>query len=163
MRRWDIISLSGTNEVHAGSERDGKMKSLIEAQKKLLPDLLQVMQKRYQILQYIRLMQPIGRRSLSTSLGLSERILRNEVQFLKDQNLIDIHTSGMTLTDEGSSSLKLLEEMMKDVLGLSSLENKLKEKFNLNRVIVVSGNSDESPWVKKEMGRACVTCIKEQL
>lgn len=163
MRRWDIISLSGTIKVHAGSERDGKMKSLIEAQKKLLPDLLQVMQKRYQILQYIRLMQPIGRRSLSTSLGLSERILRNEVQFLKDQNLIDIHTSGMTLTDEGSSSLKLLEEMMKDVLGLSSLENKLKEKFNLNRVIVVSGNSDESPWVKKEMGRACVTCIKERL
>lgn len=139
------------------------MKSLITVQKKLLPDLLQVMQKRYQILQYIRLMQPIGRRSLSISLGISERILRNEVQFLKDQNLIDIQTSGMTLTDEGTSLLIHLEEMMKDVLGLSSLENTLKERFNLNRVIVVSGDSDQSPWVKKEMGRACVTCIKERL
>lgn len=139
------------------------MKSLIEVQRKLLPDLLTVMQKRYQILQYIRLMQPIGRRSLSTSLGLSERILRNEVQFLKDQNLIEIHTSGMTLTNEGTSLLINLEEMMKDVLGLSSLENTLKEKFQLNRVIVVSGDSDQSPWVKKEMGRACVTCIKERL
>ncbi|MCM3410363.1 sugar-binding transcriptional regulator [Metabacillus litoralis] len=139
------------------------MNSLIEVQRKLLPDLLTVMQKRYQILQYIRLMQPIGRRSLSTSLGLSERILRNEVQFLKDQNLIEIHTSGMTLTNDGTSLLINLEEMMKDVLGLSSLENTLKEKFQLNRVIVVSGDSDQSPWVKKEMGRACVTCIKERL
>lgn len=139
------------------------MKSLIEVQKKLLPDLLPVMQKRYQILQYIRLMQPIGRRSLSTSTGISERILRNEVQFLKDQNLIDIHPSGMTLTNDGTSLLINLEEMMKDVLGLSSLENKLKERFNLNRVIVVSGDSDHSQWVKKEMGRACVTCIKERL
>ncbi|QGQ48033.1 sugar-binding transcriptional regulator [Metabacillus sediminilitoris] len=139
------------------------MNSLIEVQKKLLPDLLQVMQKRYQILQYIRLMQPIGRRSLSTSLGLSERILRTEVQFLKDQDLIDIHTSGMSLTKEGSSLLIILEEMMKDVLGLSHLENKLKERFNLDKVIVVSGDSDQSPWVKKEMGRACVSCIKERL
>ncbi|MGM7723759.1 sugar-binding transcriptional regulator [uncultured Metabacillus sp.] len=139
------------------------MKSLIEVQKKLLPDLLEVMQKRYQVLQYIRLMQPIGRRSLSTSLGLSERILRNEVQFLKDQNLVDIHTSGMSLTKEGKSLLSDLEEMMKDVLGLSLLENTLKEKFNLNKVIVVSGDSDQSPWVKKEMGRACVSCIKKRL
>lgn len=139
------------------------MKSLIEVQKKLLPDLLQVMQKRYQILQYIRLMQPIGRRSLSTSLGLSERVLRNEVKFLKDQNLVEIHTSGMTLTKDGKVLLSVLEEMMKDVLGLTLLENTLKEKFNLNRVIVVSGDSDQSPWVKKEMGRACVTCIKERL
>jgi central glycolytic genes regulator len=139
------------------------MKSLIEVQKKLLPDLLQVMQKRYQILQYIRLMQPIGRRSLSISLGLSERVLRSEVQFLKDQNLIEIHTSGMNLTKDGTSLLTVLEEMMKDVLGLTLLENTLKEKFNLNKVIVVSGDSDQSPWVKKEMGRACVSCIKKRL
>jgi central glycolytic genes regulator len=139
------------------------MNPLIEVQKKLLPDLLKVMQKRYQILQYIRLMQPIGRRSLSTSLGLSERILRNEVQFLKDQNLIEIHTSGMSLTKEASSLLITLEEMMKDVLGLSHLENTLKERFNLDKVIVVAGDSDQSPWVKKELGRACVSCIKERL
>jgi central glycolytic genes regulator len=139
------------------------MNQLIEVQKKLLPDLLQVMQKRYQILQYIRLMQPIGRRSLSTSLGISERILRSEVQFLKDQNLIGIQTSGMTLTNEGSSLLIVLEELMKDALGLSNLENKLEKRFNLSKVIVVSGDSDQSPWVKKEMGRACTTCIKNRL
>ncbi|MFY4774923.1 sugar-binding transcriptional regulator [Metabacillus sp. RGM 3146] len=139
------------------------MREMIEVQKKLLPDLLTVMQKRFQILQYIRLMQPIGRRSLAISLGISERVLRAEVQFLKDQDLIDIFPTGMVLTEEGTSLLKLLEEMMKDVLGLSQLENTLREILNLKRVIIVSGDSDQSSLVKKEMGRACVTCIKERL
>ncbi|MRX72318.1 hypothetical protein GJU40_09155 [Bacillus lacus] len=139
------------------------MRNMIDVQKKLLPDLLQVMQKRYQILRYIRLMEPIGRRSLSLSLGISERILRSEVLFLKEQNLIDIGSSGMTLTDEGGSLLKDLEEMMKDVLGLTLLENTLKDRLNLKQVIIVSGDSDQSPWVKQELGRACVSCIKERL
>ena len=45
------------------------------------------MQTRMQILQYIRLMQPIGRRNLSASLGMTERVLRSEVQVLKEQKL----------------------------------------------------------------------------
>jgi len=85
------------------------MKQIIEVQKKLLPDLLSIMQKRYEILRYIRLMQPIGRRSLSGSLGLSERVLRSEVDFLKAQNLIHVSVAGMTLTQEGTVLLKSLE------------------------------------------------------
>ncbi len=139
------------------------MKSILDIQSKLLPDLLEVMQKRYNILKYIRLMQPIGRRSLSTSLGLSERILRAEVQFLKDQDLIDIGSSGMSLTKEGTTLFLQLEEMMKEVSGLKVLESKLKKKLKLRDVIVVSGDSDVFPWVKKEMGRATTTKMKEYL
>lgn len=63
------------------------MRSWIQNTKKLLPDLLPVMQTRMQILQYIRLMQPIGRRNLSASLGMTERVLRSEVQVLKRTKL----------------------------------------------------------------------------
>ncbi|MFT4416317.1 sugar-binding transcriptional regulator [Fredinandcohnia humi] len=139
------------------------MRSIIEVQQKLLPDLLEVMQKRHEILKYIRLMQPIGRRSLSTSLGHSERVLRGEVQFLKEQNLVDFSTAGMTLTKEGKELLIELEEIMKEVTGLRVLETKLQEKLKLKDVIVVSGDSDAFPWVKKEMGRACVSRIKQRL
>lgn len=139
------------------------MRSLIEVQRKLLPELLSVMQKRYQILQYIRLMQPIGRRNLAVSLGLTERVLRSEVTFLKEQDLIDIYPSGMTLTNEGELLLGELEEVMKEVSGLRLLETTLKEAFSLSEVVVVSGDSDQSPWVKNEMGRASVSCIKERL
>jgi len=139
------------------------MRTLIDAQKKLLPDLLETMQKRYQILQYIRLMQPIGRRVLATNLGLSERVLRSEVEFLKEQSLIDVSSAGMSLTLEGNELLETLEDVMKEVLGLKDLENKIKNILQIKSVIIIAGDSDRSPWVKKEMGRACVACMKEKL
>lgn len=139
------------------------MRPLLELQQKLLPDLLSIMQKRYRILQYIRLMQPIGRRSLSLNLQLSERVLRSEVEFLKNQNLIDAGTAGMVLTMEGERLLLKLEDFMKEVSGLRVLETTVKDTLNLREVIVVSGDSDESEWVKKEMGRACAACIKDRL
>lgn len=140
-----------------------ELQPLIDAQKKLLPDLLEVMQKRYRILQYIRLMQPIGRRALSGSIGISERILRAEVQFLKEQNLITISSAGMHVTSDGDELLQVLEDVMKEVLGLKDLETEIKHILHIEDVIIVAGDSDLSPWVKKEMGRACVACMKERL
>ncbi|BDG37418.1 sugar-binding transcriptional regulator [Saccharococcus caldoxylosilyticus] len=139
------------------------MQSLIEAQKKLLPDLLEVMQKRYQILHYISLMQPVGRRVLANSLGMSERVLRSEVQFLKEQNLLAVGSIGTSLTPEGKELLHTLEDVMREVLGLKDLEAAIKQKLHIEKAIVVAGDSDLSPWVKKEMGRACVTCMKKRL
>lgn len=139
------------------------MRNIVEIQQKLLPDLLSVMQKRYEILRYIRLMQPIGRRSLSTNLGLSERVLRSEVDFLKKQDLLNISTSGMTLTQEGTILMRQLEEFMKEVSGLKVLEEGIKNQLQLRQVVIVPGNSDTSPWVKNEMGRACVASMNRYL
>ncbi|MBD8070790.1 sugar-binding transcriptional regulator [Bacillus sp. PS06] len=136
------------------------MRSLVDVQRRLLPDILPVMQRRYEILKYIRLMQPIGRRNLSSSLGQSERVLRAEVQFLKEQNLIDAGLAGMTLTKDGAYVLNQLEDIIKEISGLKVLETKLKEKLQIKDVIVVAGDSDQFPWVKKELGRACVSRIK---
>ena len=59
------------------------MKTVIDIQKRLLPDLLSIIQKRFHILQYIGAMEPVGRRSLAVTLGLTERVLRSEVDFSK--------------------------------------------------------------------------------
>ncbi|MGJ7920203.1 sugar-binding transcriptional regulator [Neobacillus sp. LXY-4] len=139
------------------------MDSIIDLQKRLLPDLLQVMQKRYSILQYINLMQPVGRRSLAGSLSLTERVLRSEVEFLKDQDLIDFSSVGMSLTSEGSELLEKLEGVMREVTGIDQIERQLERQLQIKKVIVVSGNSDESPWVKSEIGRATVNCMKDLL
>ncbi|ODG90515.1 MULTISPECIES: sugar-binding domain-containing protein [Bacillaceae] len=139
------------------------MNHILKLQQKLLPDLIPVIQKRFQILQYIRIMQPIGRRNLSASVGLTERVLRSEVALLKEQRLINVASSGMTLTDEGLSLLLDLEEPMRELFGLKNIEDLLKETFNLKEVIVVSGDSDELDWVKKEMGRAAVGCINQRI
>ncbi|WP_210365305.1 sugar-binding transcriptional regulator [Bacillus sp. REN3] len=137
--------------------------SLIDIQKRILPDLLQVMQKRYLILQYINVMQPVGRRSLSVSLNLTERVLRSEVEFLKEQDLISVSSQGMHITHEGQEILESLESVMRDITGIDMLERQLKERMGIRKVIVVAGDSDQSPWVKSELGRATASTIKDLL
>lgn len=137
------------------------MKSIINVQKRLIPDLVEIMQKRYRILRYIEIMQPVGRRSLSQSLQITERVLRSETDFLKDQDLIAISMSGMRLTEEGKIILDQLEPIMKEFSSAPELEKQLAAALNLQSCNVVSGNADESDWVKSELGRACVSRLKE--
>lgn len=57
------------------------MHDLLKVQKRLVPDMFMVMQKRYRILRSIYFSQPIGRRALAEMLDMSERVLRTEVAF----------------------------------------------------------------------------------
>lgn len=139
------------------------MRKLIDLQKKLIPELMEVLRLRYRILRFIRLMQPIGRRTLATNLPLTERVLRSEVTFLKEQGLIEVNVAGMSLTEEGTELINQLEEMMKELLDLHTLEKNLQQMLNIKDVIIVPGNSDEHSWVKEELGRATVTFIKTKL
>ncbi|MFP3454513.1 sugar-binding domain-containing protein, partial [Bacillus sp. SIMBA_154] len=63
---------------------------------------------------------------------------------------------------EGYSLLSILEDTMKDVLGLTLLEKTLKERLNLKDAIIVSGDSDQSAWVKEVLGGAAVACTKKR-
>ncbi len=139
------------------------MNEIIELQKRLVPDLIKVMQKRYRILRSIQMMQPVGRRSLSQNIHMTERVLRSETDFLKKQQLISISNTGMRLTKEGKILLEKLEHIMKDFSGISELEKQLTHALNIRKCIVVSGNSDESGWVKRELGRVCTDDMKEVL
>jgi central glycolytic genes regulator len=139
------------------------MQSLIDIQKKLLPDLLQVLQKRYSILRYIGFMQPVGRRSLAVSLGYTERVLRGEVDFLREQNLIYTNNVGMSLTPEGKNLLEDLEGFMRELKGIDVMELELKHKLGIKKVVIVPGDSDESPMVKGELGKASAICMKKLL
>lgn len=137
--------------------------TLLSIQKKLLPDLLNVMQKRYEILRHIRLMQPVGRRSLSAYLDTTERILRAEVDFLKAEGLLRVELAGMSLTQEGYTLLEEMEPYVKVLFGLAKLEDTLAEKLRIPKVIVVSGDSDVSPLAKKAMGQAAAKMIRHIL
>lgn len=139
------------------------MRSIVNIQKRLLPDLMEIMQKRYQILQSISFMQPVGRRSLAASLHLTERVLRSEVEFLKEQHLVNIHSSGMSLTQDGMDTLEKLDPLMREISGVDTLESQLQQKLQVKEIIVVPGNCDTSPWVKTELGKAAAKCIKKLL
>jgi central glycolytic genes regulator len=137
------------------------MKLILDLQKQLLPDLLDVMRKRYEILRHLQLMQPVGRRSLASALGTTERILRGEVDFLKEQGLIRTDPVGMSLTVQGDTLVADMEPLIKELFGFTDLEKQLARMLNLQKVIVVPGDSDRSDWVKKEMGKAGARLLKQ--
>ena len=65
------------------------MKDLIKVQQKLIPDLIDKMYRRFYILS-ISQNQPVGRRSLSEHMDMTERVLRSETDMLKKQELIRV-------------------------------------------------------------------------
>ncbi|SHF07095.1 central glycolytic genes regulator [Seinonella peptonophila] len=139
------------------------MNDLIRIQKTLLPDLLEVMRKRYEILRHIHLMQPVGRRSLTSVLSMTERVLRAEVDFLRGQGLIRIESIGMHLNERGQELLFAMEDWVKEIFGLTELEQELAAKLQIDQVIVVPGDSDQSEWVKKEIGRHGAQLLKKMV
>lgn len=136
------------------------MRALIDLQKRLYPDLLAVMQERYSIVSTISSFQPIGRRSLAEHLGMTERVVRAEVDLLQDLGLLHATTKGMLVTEEGDEVANQMASVMKEIMGVTALEEQLQDTLHVGKALVVSGNSDHDDGVKLEMGKACVSFLK---
>lgn len=137
------------------------MREILEIQKKLLPDLMEVMQKRYSILNLVWLSGTIGRRTLAAALNMTERVLRAEVDFLKAQGLLTIESVGIQLSPTGLELLEQMEPLVKELFGLADLEQKICSHFGLKQVIIVPGDADASPLTKKELGRAGAAVLRK--
>lgn len=129
----------------------------------IAPDVLEVVKKRFRIMQNIFWMQPIGRRNLADSLGLTERVLRSETDFLREQHLIDTTKSGMLLTEKGEGLLQRLEVVLEQFTGMDQLEKQLASLFGIDRCLIVSGNSDEQEKVISEFGVLVEEALRREL
>ncbi|NGQ95092.1 hypothetical protein G3578_07920 [Brevibacillus sp. SYP-B805] len=139
------------------------MRDLIEIQQKLLPDLVDVLRKRYMLLQSIFHLQPIGRRTLAQVSSTTERILRGEVELLKEMGLLSFTAAGMSVTEEGQRVLERLEPMVAELFGLTELAQRLQHRLKIPEVIVVQGDADRSEWVKQELGRVGARVLKQRI
>ena len=140
-----------------------KLQEILRLQMKIVPELVELLEKRYNILRTIYYKQPIGRRVLANDLNLGERIVRTEINFLKDQGLIDINTPGMTVTKDGEHIVNELQEFIHEIRGLSNIEKKVKSFLGLKKVIIVPGDTDDNPTILKDIGKACANYVKEIL
>ena len=137
------------------------MKEILNLQKKIVPELVEVLEKRYNILRTIYFNQPIGRRVLASELNLGERNVRTEIDLLKSQNLIEINTPGMSVTNEGIELIEKLKDFIHELKGLDNLERSLQKHLGLKDVIIVPGDIDEDPTVIKELGKAAANYGKK--
>lgn len=139
------------------------LQKILKLQKQIVPELVDILEKRYTILRTIYHNAPIGRRMLATKLNLGERIVRTEVNFLKEQNLIEISTPGMTVTSEGITILEGLKGFIHELKGLSKLEQKVKELLNIKKVIVIPGSVRQDKNILQDLGKAAAVYVSKTI
>ncbi|KAE9628444.1 sugar-binding transcriptional regulator [Defluviitalea raffinosedens] len=126
---------------------------------KIIPEGILDLERRYEILKTVLYSAPIGRRALAAHLNLSERIVRAEVDFLRQNAFLKVTSSGMEITSEGYTLVQDLEDLMYEIKGLTELEKKVSKILNINKVIIVPGNSDENDMFKKDIGKAAARLL----
>jgi central glycolytic genes regulator len=139
------------------------MKDFIQLLSKIAPEIIDITEKRYSILRTLEFNQPIGRRSLAVLLNKSERWVRSELDVLKDQGLIDIQTSGMTVTEDGKDIINRFRGFISELRGLNDIEQDLKEALGVKEVFIVPGDTEKDREVLKDIAKTAFDYIEQQV
>jgi central glycolytic genes regulator len=129
-------------------------KEVIDLQQLVAPEVNHLIEMRYNILATISSEQPIGRRNLAFVLDMSERQVRNEIDFFQKKKLVIVERQGVVLTDLGKDSLIKLKSLLYTYNGLEQLEKELMEKLHFKHVIISPGDMDMNYEVQRFMGRS---------
>lgn len=139
------------------------MKDFLTLQQKIAPEIIDLVERRYTILRTIEQNQPMGRRSLAVKLHLGERIVRGDLELLKDQGFVHADQMGVRLTDSGAEVLEALGQLMRQVWGLHQLEQEVAKALAIGQVMIVPGNADADGTVKGEIGRMAARLLLDGL
>ena len=136
---------------------------IFQIQKKVAPEIVDLLMKRYEILRTISNFQPVGRRFLSNKLGISERTIRTEIEKLRSMNFITIKAHGVELTEEGNKVLSDIHSTFYYIKNLSEIELKLMDKLKLKRVSVVSGDAAKDIYTFNDLGKKAASILLEYI
>lgn len=139
------------------------MEEWIQLQKKIVPEIIDITEKRYSILRTIEFNQPIGRRALASVLDKSERWVRSELDILKEQGLIDIQTAGMTLTSEGRDIINKFRGFISELRGITSLADEIKQALGVKDVLIVPGNMEADWDTLKDMASLAFAYVEKNI
>jgi Transcriptional regulator, contains sigma factor-related N-terminal domain len=135
----------------------------LQVLRKIAPEIGELVERRHTVLQNVLFVQPIGRRALAAKLGWPERMVRKEIDFLRESGLLICDASGMEVSPAGVVILEELKEIIREFHGLTDLERELAQRLGLKRVLVVPGDSDADETVKKEIARATAEFLHSEL
>lgn len=135
----------------------------VELHRKIAPELVGVIEDRFSILRQVQFAQPVGRRALAAALAMGERVVRAQVDFLKGAGFIEFTPLGMTMTAEGEAVLAELAAYVRELHGLSALEQELARRLGVRRMVIVRGDADVDPAAQRELGRAAAGVLAEYL
>lgn len=115
----------------------------IDCIKKFIPECVDKLILRYKILDYICNNYPVGRRSISNDLNISERQIRNEMDELTNLGFVQTIKSGAIITDLGMEMIEDLRELINKLTQNEKIAKNLQEKLGINKAIVCQSYEDE--------------------
>ncbi|NLY19939.1 MAG: sugar-binding transcriptional regulator [Tissierellia bacterium] len=117
-----------------------------------IPEAKDLFIKRYRVLEGVKNSGGIGRRLLSIKLELTERVIRDEVEKLKKLGFINVTNLGMNITDKGELFLEDMNDIYSELIILPKSEIQLGKLLNLDKVIVIKGNTTSNEDALKDLG-----------
>ncbi|WP_411843525.1 sugar-binding transcriptional regulator [Salinicoccus sp. HZC-1] len=126
---------------------------LLDIQRRIAPEAIDELLKRFELLKRIEANQPIGRRTLAKKLDLTERVLRKEVDRLQSLGLILIDKRGIAISQAGIDVMEELSPYITTIDRRADLARGLKEKFGLKGFFIVRGDADGNPELQKELSK----------
>lgn len=133
---------------------------IVKLEQEIVPELKEILDRRFIILQKIKYDGPIGRRMLASNLDFGERVIRNEVNILRDLELININRDGVSITENGDSILEYLQSYIHESKGLSKLESTIKLGLSIKDVYIIPGDVADSQFIIKEVARFAANYLK---
>lgn len=137
------------------------MDRLFTILERFVPEALDLMEIRYQILRQILHKGPVGRRQLTKDLAYTERLVRSEIDILRGKGAIEVTPAGITITSYGEDLLKDIDEMIPFLFSNQVLAEKIKALYGLDEVIIVPGNSSVDYVAKKDLGRVAARYLSK--
>lgn len=141
-------------------ENDVSFDNITNVLKKVAPETIELLENRFNILKVVSMLQPIGRRVLSTKVNLTERIIRKEANILKENGLLEFSLEGMKITEAGNDSIEILSLFFRKIRGIHTLEEKLRSHLNIRKVIIAPIVNNDELLAFDEIGRKASSYIK---
>jgi len=139
------------------------MNNTFAVMERFAPEAIQIMKARYRVLRQVLHNQPIGRRQLGRNLGCTERLVRAEVDTLRSWGALQTTAAGIYLTPYGEEMLRNIDEIVPYLFNIQNLADKLKERYGLEEVIVVPGDSFLDDFTQEDLGRAAAEYLRKKL
>ncbi len=139
------------------------MQRLFMVLESFAPEALELIGNRYQILRQVLYNQPIGRRQLGKNVRCTERMVRAEVDILKSGGALVTTPAGIYITPGGEALLRDIEQYVPWLFKIQTLSEKLKEKYKLEDVIIVPGDSSTNEFAQRDLGRAGAEYLLKRL
>ncbi len=119
---------------------------IYSAQRLIGEDAVNTMHERYNILRFLSENDHAGRRIICESLSLTERTVRNHLEYLAGKGLVNISRAGVSISREGENASDILQDFFSRIFSSKEKETALREKLGIDGAVIVSGNAsmDES-------------------